>query len=84
MLGSALFQWVSFSAMGWAIGSTVRRLAFGAVGATLGFATGRVVEGAVIGVALGIAQSIILPLSVSRSWWVLASTVAWRIAWFAG
>ena len=67
-VGSALFQWVLLSAMGWAIGSTVRRLAFGAVGATLGFAMDRVVEGAVIGSALGIAQSLILPRSISRSW----------------
>ena len=52
-VGSALFQWIRFNAMGWAIGSALRRLAFAVVGATLGFALGRVVEGAVIGVAWG-------------------------------
>ena len=56
--GSALFQLILFNAMGWALGSTLRRLAFGVAGATLGFALGRVVEGAVIGVAVGVAQTI--------------------------
>jgi hypothetical protein len=56
------------NAVGWAIGSTVRRLAFGIVGATVGFAAGRAVEGAVIGAAVGIAQSLILPRSISRGW----------------
>ena len=82
--GSALFQWALLSAIGWAVGSTARRLVFGTVGATLGFAMGRVVEGAVIGAALGIVQSMIVPRPVSRSWWVLASALAWGIAWFAG
>ena len=81
---SVLFQWILLNAVGWAIGSTLRRLAFGIVGATVGFAAGRVVEGAVIGVAVGIAQSLILPRSISRGLWVLASTIAWALAWFVG
>jgi hypothetical protein len=46
---------VLLSLVGWALGSTLRRLAFGVVGATVGFAVGRAAEGAAIGAGLGIA-----------------------------
>ncbi len=80
-----MFQWVLVNAVGWAVGSTVRRLAFGIASATLGFASGRIVEGAVIGAAVGIAQILVLPQPFSRSgWWVLASIIAWAVGWFGG
>ena len=83
--GSFLINWVMLTAVGWAIGSTLRRIGFSLASATVGFAAGRVVEGAVIGAAIGIAQAIALPSSFSRkTWWVLGSTLAWAVAWSAG
>jgi hypothetical protein len=81
-----LFNWVLMNIAGLVIGTAARtyvfQLIFGLVGGGL---WGKVVEGAVIGLAVGLAQQFGVPPEIPRSkWWPLAAIIGWGVGWSIG
>ena len=71
-------SWVLLSSLGFGIG----KLAGETIAQGMTAALGHLVTGAVIGVAVGIAQWLILRRHVARAeWWVLANVAAWAVGW---
>ena len=70
--------WVLASILGFGVG-----LAAGeAVGPGVPLIVGRALIGTIIGLAVGVAQWLVLRRQVARAeWWILASVVGWILAW---
>ena len=71
-------RWVLVSSIGFGVGKALGEGAVGGMTVWLG----HLLSGAIIGVAIGIAQWLILRRRVARAeWWVLANIAAWALGW---
>jgi len=78
-----VFHWTLLTILGFLIGFNLRQAALGGFG--LGTSWGRLVEGAIIGTTLGLAQAFVLPGALRQSgWWVTAQIAGWAVGWHWG